>query len=306
VKDVTVSDLGRVLVLAGGLSPEREVSLRSGRRLRDALERVGVDTELRDVDSSTLPALAADPPAVVIPVLHGASGEDGTIREVLDLYGVPYVGATPVACRAAFDKATAKAAVRAAGVATPLAVILPREAFHDLGAAALIDRVVARLGLPLVVKPRAGGSAFGVGFVEEAAQLAEALMACFGYHDWALIESAVALPAVEIQPLTGRYDYAARYTPGATAFHIPARLGDKVLRAAAATAVTAHCALGLRDLSRTDLIVDADGVAKFLEVNVAPGLTETSTWPMALRAAGLDLAVVCRDLAATAYGRTAA
>ncbi|OHV35350.1 MULTISPECIES: D-alanine--D-alanine ligase family protein [Pseudofrankia] len=315
-----MTDLGRVLVLAGGLSPEREVSLRSGRRLCDALERIAVDVEMRDVDGSTLPALAADPPAVVIPVLHGSSGEDGTIREVLDLYGLPYVGATPVACRAAFDKATAKATVGAAGIATPPAVTLPREAFHDLGAAALIDRIVARLGLPLVVKPRAGGSAFGVGFVEEAGQLAEALMTCFGYHDWALIERAVpgveiavsvldtgdgpvALPAVEIQPITGVYDYAARYTSGATAFHIPARLGEDVLRAAAATAVTAHCVLGLRDLSRTDLIVDANGTPQFLEVNVAPGMTDTSTWPMALHAAGLDLAVVCRELAAAAFRR---
>lgn len=317
---MTVSDLGRVLVLAGGLSPEREVSLRSGRRLVDAMDRIGIDTELRDVDGSTLPALVADPPAVVIPVLHGTSGEDGTIRDVLDLYGLPYVGATPTACRTAFDKATAKAAVGAAGIATPPAVTLPREAFHDLGAAALIDRIVARLGLPLVVKPRSGGSAFGVGFVAEAGQLAEALMACFGYHEWALIERAVAgveiavgvldtgdgpvaLPAVEIQPVTGVYDYAARYTPGATAFHIPARLGTEMLRTAATTALMAHRVLGLRDLSRTDLIIDADGNAQFLEVNVAPGLTDTSTWPMALQAAGLDLAVVCRDLATSASRR---
>ena len=317
-----MTDLGRVLVLAGGLSPEREVSLRSGQRVRDALERIGVDIDLRDVDGSTLPALASDAPAVVIPLLHGTSGEDGTIREVLDLYGLPYVGAMPVACRAAFDKATAKATVGAAGVATPRAVTLPREAFHDLGAATLIDRVVARLGLPLVVKPRSGGSAFGVGFVEEAGQLAEALMGCFGYHDWALIERAVsgveiavgvldagdgpvALPAVEIQPLAGVYDYAARYTPGATDFHIPARLDDDVLQAAATTAVTAHRVLGLRDFSRTDLIVDAAGVPQFLEVNVAPGLTDTSTWPMGLQAAGLDLAVVWRDLAAAAARRAA-
>ncbi|MBL7500439.1 D-alanine--D-alanine ligase [Frankia sp. CNm7] len=315
-----MTDLGRVLVLAGGLSPEREVSLRSGRRLRDELERVGIDAELRDVDGSTLPTLAAARPDVVIPVLHGASGEDGTIREVLDLFGLPYVGAAPVACRAAFDKATAKATASAAGIATPPAVTLPREAFHDLGAAALIDRLVARLGLPLVVKPRAGGSAFGVSFVEEPGQLAEALMACFGYHDWALIERAVAgveiavgildtgdgpvaLPAVEIQPVSGVYDYAARYTPGATAFHIPARLGQDVLRAAAASAVTAHRVLGLRDLSRADFIIDTDGTAQFLEVNVAPGLTDTSTWPMALHAAGLDLAVACRDLAAAASRR---
>ncbi|WP_322747951.1 MULTISPECIES: D-alanine--D-alanine ligase [unclassified Frankia] len=316
-----MTDLGRVLVLAGGLSPEREVSLRSGSRLRDALARIGVDVDLRDVDAATLPALAADPPGVVFPVLHGSSGEDGTIREVLDLYNLPYVGAVPAACRVAFDKATAKATLRTAGVVTPAAVTLPREAFHDLGAAALIDRIVARLGLPVVVKPRAGGSAFGVGLVDDAGQLAEALMACFGYHDWALIEQAVsgveiavgvvdtgdgpvALPAVEIEPVSGVYDYAARYTPGATTFFTPARLDDAVGRAAAETALTAHRVLGLRDLSRTDMIVDAGGTVQFLEVNVAPGMTDTSTWPIGLHAAGLDVAVVCRDLAAQARDRT--
>ncbi|WP_261568882.1 D-alanine--D-alanine ligase family protein [Frankia gtarii] len=336
-----MTDLGRVLILAGGLSPEREVSLHSGRRLRDALTRIGVDADLADVDAATLPALAADPPDVVFPVLHGTSGEDGTIREVLDLYDLPYVGAAPPACRVAFDKATAKAAVAAAGVATPAAVTLPRAAFHDLGAAALIERIVARLGLPVVVKPRAGGSAFGVSRVDDASGLAEALMACFGYHDSALIERAVngveiavgvidlgdgdlgdsdfgnsdfggsgdgvgpvALPAVEIEPATGVYDYAARYTAGATAFFTPARLDDAVLRAAAETAVTAHRVLGLRDLSRTDMIVDAAGNVQFLEVNVAPGMTDTSTWPMGLHAAGLDFALVCRDLAARATNRT--
>jgi D-alanine-D-alanine ligase len=320
VKDTTMTDLGRVLILAGGLSPEREVSLSSGRRLADALRTIGVEADLTDVDAATLPGLSADPPAVVFPVLHGISGEDGTIREVLDLYDLPYVGAPPPACRIAFDKATAKAAVAAAGISTPAAVTLPREAFHDLGAATLIDRIVARLGLPLIVKPRAGGSAFGVSRVEDTGQLAQALMACFGYHDSALIEQAitgveiavgvldtadgpVALPAVEIEPRTGTYDYAARYTPGATNFFTPARLDDAVLHAAAQTAVTAHQVLGLRDLSRTDLIIDAGGTPQFLEVNVAPGMTQTSTWPMGLHAAGLDFAVVCRDLAAHAHAR---
>ena len=315
-----MTDLGQVLILAGGLSPEREVSLNSGRRLTDALTAIGVEAQLSDVDAATLPALAADPPQVVFPVMHGTSGEDGTIREVLDLYGLPYVGATPPACRVAFDKTTAKAAVGAAGISTPKAVTLPREAFHDLGAAALIERIVAHLGLPLIVKPRAGGSSFGVSRVEDAGGLAQALMGCFGYHDSALIEQAVtgveiavgvvdtgdgpvALPAVEIVPRSGEYDYAARYTPGATNFYTPARLDDTVLRAAAHTAVTAHQVLGLRDLSRTDLIVDADGTPQFLEVNVAPGMTPTSTWPMGLHAAGLDFAVVCRDLAAHAHAR---
>ncbi len=315
-----MTDLGRVLILAGGLSPEREVSLQSGRRLREALKRIGVDVELSDVDAMTLPALAGDPPAVVFPVLRGTSGEDGTIREVLDLYGIPYVGASPTACRTAFDKATAKAAFTVAGLATPISVTLPREAFHDLGATVLIERIVDRLGLPVVVKPRSGGSALGVTYVAEADRIAEALMACFGYHDWALIEQAIsgveisigvidcddgpmALPAIEIEPTNGVYDYAARYTAGATTFFGPARLNAATARTAAHAALTAHQVLGLRDLSRTDLIVTIDATAHILETNVAPGMTSTSTWPMGLDVAGMDFSVVCRDLATRAQNR---
>lgn len=315
-----MSDLSRVVVLAGGLSPEREVSQGSGSRLAEALRRVEVDVQVSDVGVELLPALAADPPDVVFPVLHGVSGEDGTVRQVLDLAGVPYVGAAPAACRLAFDKPLAKAAITAAGLVTPLSVTLPKEAFHDLGATAILDRIVHRLGLPLVVKPRSGGSAFGVTAVASAAELPAALMACFGYHDWALLERAVAgveiavgvveladgpvaLPAVEIVPESGVYDYVARYTPGATQFFCPARLDAAVAGRAAHAAITAHRTLGLRDLSRTDLIVDGAGEVHVLETNVAPGMTATSTFPIGMEAAGLDFGVVCRDLAAAAATR---
>jgi D-alanine-D-alanine ligase len=181
---------------------------------------------------------------------------------------------------------------------------------------------VARLGLPLCVKPRAGGSAFGVTRVRAAGDLPNALMACFGYHDEALVErwvdgmevavgvlelggSPVALPAVEIVPDGGFYDYAARYTAGATEFFCPARLSAPVAERVAAVALAAHEALGLRDLSRTDLVIDAAGNPHVLETNVAPGMTATSTFPIALRAAGHDLGVVCRDLAAQAAVRGA-
>jgi D-alanine-D-alanine ligase len=177
------------------------------------------------------------------------------------------------------------------------------------------------LGLPVFVKPRSGGSAFGVSKVDDAAHLPEALMACFGYHDTALIEAcvegveiavgvlgtsvdgAMALPAVEIAPEKGVYDYTARYTAGATEFFCPARVSEAAARAAARAALTAHHTLGLRDLSRTDLIVDAEDRVFVLETNVAPGMTETSTFPIGLQAAGLDFGEVCRDLAAAAARR---
>lgn len=315
-----MSDLDRVLVLAGGLSPERDVSLRSGHRLAEELRRVDIEVSVRDVDATLLSYLSADPDQVVFPVLHGVSGEDGTVREVLALAGAPYVGATPAACRFAFDKPLAKAVFAQAGLHTPGSVTLPRQAFHDLGAAGLSRLILDRLGLPVFVKPRAGGSAFGVTCVSRAEDLAGALMSCFGYHDTALIERAVsgteitvgvidlgdgpvALPAVEIVPDGGVYDYTARYTAGKTEFFCPARLPGPVLAAAEEAAVTAHQALDLRDLSRTDMIVDVAGRVHVLETNVAPGMTDTSTFPIGLRAAGYDFAVVCRDLAARAATR---
>jgi D-alanine-D-alanine ligase len=319
----SVADLDRVLVLAGGLSPERDVSLRSGNQVAQALSDVGVDVRVSDVGVDLLAVLAADAPDVVFPMLHGASGEDGTLREVLHMLGVSYVGAVPSAARLAFDKPVAKTLMARAGLHTPDSVTLPRQAFHDLGATALAGMLASRLGLPLCVKPRGGGSAFGVTRVDDAATLPAALMACFGYHDEALVErwvtgtevavgvidtgaGPIALPAVEIVPDSGFYDYAARYTAGATEFFCPARLSDAASAAVAQAAVTAHQVLGLRDLSRTDIIVDRDERAFVLETNVAPGMTPTSTFPIALREAGYDFGVFCRDLANHAATRSTA
>jgi D-alanine-D-alanine ligase len=158
--------------------------------------------------------------------------------------------------------------------------------------------------------------------VDDAAMLPAALMTCFGYHDEALVERWVAgtevavavidtgtgptaLPAVEIVPDSGFYDYAARYTAGATEFFSPARLSDTAAEAAAQAALTAHRVLGLRDLSRTDIIVDSDGRPFVLETNVAPGMTPTSTFPMALREAGFEFGIFLRDVAMNAATRAA-
>ncbi|ADG90270.1 D-alanine--D-alanine ligase [Thermobispora bispora] len=308
-----MSDLSHVLVLAGGLSYEREVSLRSGRRVAEVLRAAGVDVEVRDTDAGLVPAVLADPPEAAFVALHGGVGEDGAIRSVLELLNVPYVGATPDACRVAFDKPTAKAVVRSWGLATPDSVALPKETFHDLGASAVLERIVDRLGLPLFVKPAQGGSALGASIVRTAEELPAAMVGCFAYGDTALIEKyidgvevsvsvidlgdgPVALTPVEIVPDGGVYDYAARYTAGRTEFFAPARLTDEEIEACKAMAVTAHTALGLRDLSRTDIIVDRSGQPYFLEVNVSPGMTETSLFPMAVETAGRDLGTVFRVL----------
>ncbi|TDE12606.1 D-alanine--D-alanine ligase family protein [Jiangella asiatica] len=315
-----MSDLGRVLVLAGGLSHERDVSLRSGRRVAEALREVGLDVELRDADGDLLTALRQDSPDVVFPLLHGVQGEDGAIQEVLSLSDLPYVGSAAAACRLAFDKPAAKSIVRRAGIATPLSAVLPQSTFRELGAGALLDALVARLGLPVVVKPARGGSALGTTVVRSIDELPAAMVECFAYGEPALVERWIggtevavsvvdtgdgprALPAVEIVPESGTYDYHARYTAGATEFFVPARLDAATARAVADVAVAAHKMLGLRDLSRTDVIVDDDGVPWLLDVNVAPGMTETSLLPQAVQAAGLDLGLLARDLLAAAVAR---
>lgn len=308
----------KALVLAGGLSHERDVSLRSGRRIQDALRAAGVATGVHDADSSLLEVLPGYD--VVLLALHGGAGEDGSVREVLELARMPYVGSTPGACRLAWDKPNAKAVARRAGVATPHAVVLPHATFQELGAEALLRRIVDHLGLPLMVKPACGGSALGATAVHDAADLPAAMVSCYGYGEAALVErlvvgtevavtvidtgdGPVALPAVEVRPLSGVYDYAARYTAGATEYFAPARLPTTVNETVARAAVTVHGALGLRDLSRIDLVVTGDGIAHLLEANTSPGMTETSLVPMAVHAAGRSVGALLRDLLEQAVSR---
>jgi len=305
----------RAVVLAGGLAFEREVSLSSGTQVWEELVRTGVDAELRDADADLLPGLAAAPADAVFIALHGATGEDGALRAVLDLAGVPYVGSPAAACRVAWDKPAAKSVIRSAGLTTPDWVALPHTTFRELGAGAVLDLIVARLGLPLMVKPGSGGSALGAQKISRVEELPAAMVSCFAYGDTVLVERFVdgvelalsvvdlgngpeALPAVEIVPQSGVFDYTARYTPGLTEYHVPARISDEVAARAAAVSVRVHEALGLADLSRTDAIVTPDGQVHFLEVNVSPGLTETSMFPMAIEAAGYELGDVLARLLA--------
>lgn len=311
----------RAVVLAGGLTFEREVSLSSGTQVVEELLRAGLDAELRDADAELLPGLAAAPADAVFIALHGATGEDGALRAVLDLAGVPYVGSPAAACRLAWDKPAAKSVVRSAGLATPDWVALPHSTFRELGAGAVLDLIVARLGLPLMVKPASGGSALGAQKVSRVEDLPASMVSCFAYGDTVLVERFVdgvelalsvvdlgegpeALPAVEIAPESGVFDYTARYTPGLTEYHSPARVDDAVAQRAAALAVRVHDALGLADVSRTDAIVTPDGEVHFLEVNVSPGLTETSMFPMAVEAAGYELGDVLARLLARRAGRS--
>jgi D-alanine-D-alanine ligase len=319
-KERPVSDRS-VAVLAGGLSHERDVSLRSGRRLSSALREAGLHVEEWDADATLISRLTQTRPDAVVVALHGGTGENGAVQSVLEMLRVPYVGADPRACRRAWDKPTAKDELARAGLTTPDWIVLPHATFRDLGPQDVLDALLDRLGLPLILKPPQGGSALGVHVVREAAELPGAIVGCLAYGDTVLAERFVAgvevavtvldspdgpraLPAVEIEATCGCYDYAARYTAGLATFHAPARLDTAATAAVAELALSAHQLLGLRDVSRTDAVVTPDGVAHFLEVNVAPGLTETSLLPMAIAADGANLGTLYATLIEAAITRS--
>lgn len=308
-----------VMILAGGLSHERDVSLRSGRRVVDALRDRGDTVTLHDVDSDLIPALRTDGLDVVWPIVHGASGEDGSLQGLLEMLGIPFVGTGAKEARVAWVKPVAKAVLDRAGIATPDFVTLPQSLFREVGAEQVLDAIVTQFGLPVVVKPARGGSALGVTLVREAAELAHAMVHCFAYGDIALIERAVTgtevavavlgegagartLPAVEIV-CDGPYDYDARYNPGRVEYFAPARLDATTSQAVATAALATHRELRLRDLSRIDVIVAEDGTVNVFDINVAPGLTEVSLFPQAVAAAGLELGDLYREILRGAAAR---
>lgn len=302
-----------VAVLCGGTSLEREVSLRSGRRVADALRDRGHDVTRLDVDADLVHVLERGDLDVAFVALHGSAGEDGTVQSLLELIGLPYTGPDVLASSLAWNKPIAQGLYARAGLAVPERVTLSQHAFRELGAAAAVDRIAAALGVPLVVKPATGGSSLGITVVEDPSRLPQAIVGAFSYADAVLIERFVAgtevavsvldgepLPPVEIRPKKGAYDFAARYTPGATEFYAPARLDPEVLDACRRTAARAYGAIGARHVARADLIVDPDGQPWLLELDGCPGLTETSLLPIAAEAAGLDIGELCERLVALA------
>ena len=309
-----------IVVLAGGISHERDVSLRSGRRVADALAAAGHRVVLRDPDAGLLPFLANERPDVVFPALHGSSGEDGSLLGLLDALGIPTVGSAAAAARRAWSKPVASSLIAASGAAVPESIVLSHESFRELGASGVLRVVREALPGELVVKPAMGGSAQGVSIVTDSNDLPRAMVDAFTYADVVVVErriigteiavgiidtgdGPVALTPVEIDPTAGIYSFQARYNAGETTFYAPSRLDASAVETVAAAAIHAHNTLGLRDLSRVDFIVDAAGVPWFLEANVLPGLTETSLVPLAIEAYGTDAASVYSGLVQAAVAR---
>ena len=307
----------KVQILAGGISHERDISLKSGRRVADALLEAGAEVIIREPDEKLFSNIKKDKPDVIWPCLHGASGEDGALRDILSLTGVPFVGATASGARLAWDKSIAKVIVAQAGIQTPASITLPKETFRELDADGVLKAVTQTISFPLVVKPARSGSAQGVSVVKKADELSRAMVDAYVYCDVAIIEKYVegtelaisvidlgsgpiALPAVEVEPVSGRFGYQERYTAGETNYYVPARVSKAISERAAKLAIDSHVALGLRHISRVDAIVDKKGVVWFLEANVCPGMTETSLLPQAITAEGSTLSSVYLSLAEAA------
>lgn len=302
-----------IVILAGGISHERDVSLRSGRRVADALLEHGHRVTLRDPDAQLLPWLAETRPDVVWSALLGANGENGSMSDLLDSLNLPYVGSPASGMRLAWDKPTAKSLIGRAGVRTPESITLPKDAFRELGAGNVLDLVIEKLGLPLAVKPAQGGSALGITLVDTTEELPRAMVEAYTYHDVVLIEQRiigtevtvavldsgdgpVTLPPVEIDSPNRFYNFETRVNLGETHFYTPARISAEAAARAAEGALIAHREFGLHQLSRTDFIIDAAGTPWFLESSINPSLTESAPYPLALEAAGHDLGWVYTTL----------
>jgi D-alanine-D-alanine ligase len=303
----------RVAVLKGGRSLEREVSLRSAARVEDAVDSLGHEVAGIDVGEDLVARLRELRPDVVFIALHGPGGEDGTVQELLEILDLPFTGPGVAACALCMDKVAAKHEIRAAGIPTPDWAAFNSTAFRELGAADALEEIEERLGFPLVVKPASQGSSLGVEFAATRDEVPEALLAAFSYDDRVLLERYVkgrelavsvldgdALPIVEAIPREEDFfNFEARYEIGRTDYVCPADLpGDQTERVQE-LATRTYETLGCSGFARVDLML-GDGGPQVLEVNAIPGLTDTSLFPMAAEAAGIDFTQLVERILASA------
>ncbi len=296
----------KIAVLMGGPSAEREVSMRSGTAVANALASTGAKVLPLDVQDATF-TIPADVDVTFL-VIHGTFGEDGALQRILEERGVVYTGSGPEASALAFDKVAAKRSFLDAGIPTPA-----YEAFEN---GQSIRPRLGRLGYPVVVKPARQGSSVGISIVQERAELPKACELAGRYDNRLLAEQFIpgreltvgildgrALPVVEIRPKKGFFTYDAKYTKGETDYLVPAPLDKNIEFRAKTLALRAHDCLGCRDYSRVDLMLSQNGELFVLEVNTIPGFTETSLLPKAARAAGIEFPDLCARLVQLALAR---
>ena len=291
-------------VMLGGPSAEREVSLRSGAAVANALRSLGHAVDELDPRDDTW-KLPPGTDAVVL-TLHGTYGEDGTVQRRLEALGVPYTGCGPEASRVAFDKVLTKQCCLRAGVPTARFAVLEHPAAPW----------PAGWQPPVVLKPVRQGSSVGLQFVDRVEDWSAALREAFRFDTQVLLEEKIAgreitagilggepLPLVEVRPKQGSYDYRNKYTSGATEYFCPASFAPDVTQRAQAAALAAFRAIGGRDYARVDIIVRPSGEPVVLEINTLPGMTETSLLPKAAAAAGIGYAQLCQRMVDLALAR---
>ena len=308
ITETEAKALGKVGVLFGGRSAEREISLISGSGVLQALQSKGIDAHAFDPAERSLAELAAEKFDRVFIALHGRYGEDGTLQGALELLGIPYTGSGVMASSVGMDKVTTKIVWLAAGVPTPKYITIAAGAGVDA------DAIVAELGLPLIVKPPLEGSTIGITKVTDAAGLQAAVDLARQYDKVVLVEqfiqgrefsvpvlgsgpTARALPIVEIVAPEGNYDYQNKYFTDDTKYHCPAPLDAATTAAIQAHVVNAYRALGCEGWSRIDVLLrESDNQPFLLEVNTSPGMTTHSLVPMAARAEGRSYEDLCVDI----------
>jgi len=297
----------------GGVSSERDISLKSGIAVLDALKGAGLNAFALDVLNETadevcrlIASYAVD---VVFVAMHGGFGEDGRLQHILENAGVPYTGPKEMPSRIAMDKIASRVLFKKAGLN------VPRYLCTKKGEAGFLPKLSSSgFEYPLVVKPSAEGSSIGISFVDSPAGLDDALSYAFKYGEDVVVEEFIAgreitvsvfdgepLPIVEIVPKKKFFDFQAKYVKGMTDYIVPAVLNEKTALRAQADAVVAYNALGCRHLSRVDIIVDGRDTPVILEVNTIPGMTQTSLLPKAAAAAGITFTQLCVRLLELAY-----
>ncbi len=300
----------KIVVVMGGPSTEAEVSRRTGRAIVDALQEKGYAAEPMELDPPHFPeAIQKSGCSIVFNALHGKYGEDGVLQGTLDMLGIPYTGSGVLAAAVTMDKVLSKRVFLGAGISTPRSAT-----FHRFEREAGLEaRILADFSLPVVVKASSQGSSIGVVIVEKEAELAAALSDAFRYDDtilveefirgreltvavWGNEEKAEAFPVIEITTVSGRYDYASKYTKGASAHIVPAEIPPEVTKRVQELAVAAFRACGCRGVARADMMLAEDMTPYVIEINSMPGMTETSLVPDAGRAMGIAFPELCERL----------
>ena len=296
-----------VVLLAGGTSGEREISLASGKGASDALREAGFEvTQLDPAEKEDLKRLIDGGFDVAFLCMHGKRGEDGTLQGLLEMLDLPYIGPGVWSSATAMDKDKSKIQYQIAGIPTPKSITLHSE--EEMTP----EQIAAELGCHIVVKPATEGSALGVKIVDSVDQIAAAMSEAFAIDDLVLVENYIsgteltvavignddprALPVIEIVPQNEFYDFESKYAPGGSEHICPARLDEETTAKVQAWAVAAHKALQCRGVSRTDIILDEAGNCWVLETNTIPGMTATSLLPDAARAGGMSFPELCTKL----------